>query len=38
MFAYDYENRHVLRVWGYNIKPCLHKEMKRWCGVEAGWL
>jgi succinate dehydrogenase/fumarate reductase flavoprotein subunit len=29
MFAYDYENRHVLRIWGYNIKPCLYKEMKR---------
>jgi succinate dehydrogenase/fumarate reductase flavoprotein subunit len=28
MFAYDYKNRHVLRVWGYNIKPCLFKEMK----------
>ena len=29
MFAYDYKNRHVLRVWGYNIKPCLYNEMKR---------
>ena len=29
MFAYDYKNRHILRVWGYNIKPCLYKEMKR---------
>jgi succinate dehydrogenase/fumarate reductase flavoprotein subunit len=25
MFAYDYKNRHILRVWGYNIKPCLTK-------------
>jgi succinate dehydrogenase/fumarate reductase flavoprotein subunit len=29
MFAYDYENRHILRVWGYNIKPVLYAEMKR---------
>jgi succinate dehydrogenase/fumarate reductase flavoprotein subunit len=29
MFAYDYKNRHVIRVWGYNIKPCLYNEMKR---------
>jgi succinate dehydrogenase/fumarate reductase flavoprotein subunit len=29
MFAYDYQNRHVLRIWGYNIKPCLYYEMKR---------
>jgi succinate dehydrogenase/fumarate reductase flavoprotein subunit len=29
MFAYDYENRHMIRVWGYNIKPCLYKEMQR---------
>jgi succinate dehydrogenase/fumarate reductase flavoprotein subunit len=29
MFAYDYENKHVLRVWGYNIKNCLYAEMKR---------
>lgn len=29
MFAYDYENRHTLRVYGNNVKPCLHKEMKR---------
>ena len=29
MFAYDYENKHVLRVWGYNIKPCVYNEMKR---------
>jgi succinate dehydrogenase/fumarate reductase flavoprotein subunit len=29
MFAYDYRNRHVIRIWGYNIKPCLYNEMKR---------
>jgi succinate dehydrogenase/fumarate reductase flavoprotein subunit len=29
MFAYDYENRHVVRVWGYNIKPALYAEMKK---------
>ena len=29
MFAYDYENKHILRVWGYNIKPMLYKEMQR---------
>ncbi len=29
MFAYDYENRHIVRVWGHNIKPCLYNEMKR---------
>jgi len=33
MFAYDYENRHVIRVYGHNMKPCLYKEMKR-LGVE----
>jgi succinate dehydrogenase/fumarate reductase flavoprotein subunit len=29
MFAYDYKNRHVIRVWGYNIKPCIYEEMER---------
>ncbi|HEX2966893.1 MAG TPA: FAD-dependent oxidoreductase, partial [Syntrophorhabdaceae bacterium] len=29
MFAYDYENRPHIRVWGYNVKPCLYKEMRR---------
>jgi len=29
MFGYDYKSRHVLRIWGYNIKPCLYEEMKR---------
>ncbi len=33
MFAYDYESRYDLRVYGHNVKPCLHKEMKR-LGVE----
>jgi len=29
MFAYDYKNRHVIRVWGWNIKPMLYAEAKR---------
>jgi len=29
MFAYDYENRHVIRVWGYNIKVKAYEEAKR---------
>jgi succinate dehydrogenase/fumarate reductase flavoprotein subunit len=29
LFAYDYENRHHLRVWGHNIKPNLYNEMKK---------
>ncbi len=29
MFAYDYANRHIIRVWGYNIKPRLYEEAKR---------
>jgi succinate dehydrogenase/fumarate reductase flavoprotein subunit len=29
MFAYDYKNRHVIRVWGHNIKPSLYNEMNR---------
>ncbi len=29
MFTYDYENRHTLRVYGHNMKPCLHREVKR---------
>ncbi|MBI5029085.1 MAG: FAD-dependent oxidoreductase [Chloroflexi bacterium] len=29
MFTYDYENRHTLRVYGHNIKPRLHREVKR---------
>jgi len=33
MFAYDYESRHTIRVYGNNMKPCLYGEMKR-LGVE----
>ncbi len=29
MFAYDYKNRHIVRVWGYNIKPKLYEEARR---------
>jgi succinate dehydrogenase/fumarate reductase flavoprotein subunit len=29
MFAYDYENRHEIRVWGFDLKPRLYAEMKR---------
>jgi succinate dehydrogenase/fumarate reductase flavoprotein subunit len=29
MFAYDYKNRHIVRIWGYNLKQCLYYEMKR---------
>jgi succinate dehydrogenase/fumarate reductase flavoprotein subunit len=29
MFAYDYTNRHVVRIWGYNIKPAIYAEMLR---------
>jgi succinate dehydrogenase/fumarate reductase flavoprotein subunit len=29
MFAYDYVNRHILRVWGYNIKVKLYEEARR---------
>ncbi len=29
MFAYDYKNRHIIRVWGYNIKVKLYEEAKR---------
>ena len=29
LFAYDYRNRHVLRIYGYNIKPAIFKEMQR---------
>lgn len=33
LFAYDYENRYNLRVWGTTFKPALFKECKR-LGVE----
>ena len=29
MFAYDYENRHIIRIWGYNIKVLVYQEMKK---------
>ena len=29
LFAYDYTNRFVLRVWGHNYKPLLREELKR---------
>jgi succinate dehydrogenase/fumarate reductase flavoprotein subunit len=29
LFAYDLENKHCLRVYGYNIKPCVDAEMRR---------
>ncbi len=29
MFAYDYKTRHVIRVWGYNIKVKVYEEAKR---------
>ena len=29
MFAYDYENKHVVRVWGWNIKPSIYNEAKK---------
>lgn len=33
-FAYDYINRHHLRVWGNNMKPCLYAEVMR-LGVDV---
>ncbi len=29
LFCYDYESRHSLRVYGHNMKPCLHNELRR---------
>jgi succinate dehydrogenase/fumarate reductase flavoprotein subunit len=29
LFAYDYDNRHIIRVWGYNVKPIIYNEMER---------
>jgi succinate dehydrogenase/fumarate reductase flavoprotein subunit len=29
LFAYDYDNRHIIRVWGWNIKPVIYNEAKR---------
>ncbi len=33
LFAYDYKSKYDLRVYGHNMKPRLHREMKR-LGVE----
>lgn len=29
MFAYDYENKFTIRVWGSTFKPALYRELKR---------
>lgn len=29
LFAYDIIHKHCLRIYGYNIKPCIDKEMRR---------
>jgi succinate dehydrogenase/fumarate reductase flavoprotein subunit len=29
LFAYDYDNRHILRVWGHNVKPVIYREAER---------
>jgi len=29
MFAYDYRSRHMLRIWGYNIKVRVYEEARR---------
>lgn len=29
LFAYDYENRHCIHVWGTGMKPALYRECKR---------
>jgi succinate dehydrogenase/fumarate reductase flavoprotein subunit len=29
LFAYDYENRYTIRVWGHNMKPALYNELIR---------
>ncbi|MCL1834993.1 MAG: FAD-dependent oxidoreductase [Oscillospiraceae bacterium] len=29
LFAYDLENKHCLRIYGYNIKPCVANEARR---------
>lgn len=29
MFAYDYENRFTLRIWGTTFKPAMYRELKR---------
>lgn len=37
MFAYDYENRHCLRVHGWGFKPAMHEELKRLGVVIHNW-
>ena len=29
LFAYDIINKHCLRIYGYNIKPCIDREMRK---------
>lgn len=29
LFAYDYENRYTIRVWGHNMKSSLYREVRR---------
>lgn len=29
LYAYDYENRHCIRIWGVGMKPALYNECKR---------
>lgn len=29
MFAYDYQNKFTIRVWGSTFKPALHRELRR---------
>lgn len=29
MYAYDYQSRHTLRIWGSTFKPAMYQEMKR---------
>ena len=33
MFAYDYDGKHCVRVFGSGFKPALYKELKQ-CGVQ----
>lgn len=33
LFAYDYQNKYTIRIWGTGMKPALYKECKR-LGVE----
>lgn len=29
LFAYDYQNKHTLRIWGVGMKPALYRECKK---------